>query len=480
MRILLLNPPFHPRYSRCQRSPARTRSGNLYYPIWLGYAAGVLDSCGHQVFLIDAPARGFSVNVVLDAASRIQPHLVVVETSTGSIENDLEVSRAVRLTVGFESVIVLVGPHVSACARATLTSAPWIDGVARREYDFTLRDLAAAISGGSSIDQVPGLTCRIKGEILDLPDRPFIQPSELDAIPFVSSVWSRHVVISDYRYSITPHPEVTILTGRGCPYRCSFCLWPQVLTGHQYRRRSIENVVAEFLWIQENLPGKHVFLEDDTLTVDRPRCRKLAAALIDAGSKVTFTANSRADVDYETLRVLKASGLRMLCTGFESGADNILKAVEKRLEVSRGQQFMQDARRAGVLVHGCFMVGNPGETLQSLRDTLDMACSLNPDSAQFFPLMAYPGTRAYNKAVETGDLPSGDYSRWLTPEGYHNSLVRCTGVGDVDISRWCDHARRVFYLRPAYLIRKADQCVRHPSELKRNVRSAYSLVRASH
>jgi radical SAM superfamily enzyme YgiQ (UPF0313 family) len=241
----------------------------------------------------------------------------------------------------------------------------------------------------------------------------------------------------------------------------------------------VENVVAEFMWIQEHLPGKHVFLEDDTLTVDKPRCRALSNALIKAGCNVGFTANSRADVDYDTLRLLKAAGLRMLCTGFESASDDILESVGKRLRVEQALRFTIDARRAGVLVHGCFMVGNPGETKETLHGTLALACSLNPDSAQFYPVMVYPGTRAYDLAVEGGNLASADYSHWLTADGYHNGLVNRPGLTAADLSRWCDFARREFYLRPSYLLYKANQSVRHPSELRRNVRSAYSLMKTA-
>jgi len=247
--------------------------------------------------------------------------------------------------------------------------------------------------------------------------------------------------------------------------------------GHQYRRRSIDNVVEEFRWIEKHLPGVHVFIEDDTLTVNRKRCHALAEGLLQAGSRVGFTANSRADVDLETLRILRKAGLRMLCTGFESADNQILAAMDKRLQVDHARQFAADAKQAGVLVHGCFIVGNPGETAGSLRRTLRFACELDPDSAQFFPLMVYPGTRAFDRAVKDGALVSNDWSQWLTDDGLHNTTIDRPGLPAPALLDWCSHARRRFYLRPRYLRRKLVQSLRDHDEMVRNLQSAHALTR---
>ncbi len=473
MRVLVLNPPFHPRFSRSQRSPARTKSGNLYYPIWLGYATAMLEQEGHEVTLLDGPAEALALEHICRLAISLQPGLIITDTSTPSILSDLAVCRELRQAVP-QAYQVLVGTHASALPEETLRGAPWIDAVARREYDVTLCDLATRLPG--EVTEVAGLTHRVGDTIVAADDRQEMTGAELDAIPFVSSVWKRHVSISAYRYSITPHPQVTMVTGRGCPYKCDFCVWPQVLTGHQYRRRSVDNVVEEFLWIGRHLPGVHVFLEDDTLTVDRKRCHRLAEALLQAGNTVKFTANSRADVDLETLQILKASGLRMVCTGFESADDGILETVQKRLKVDQARKFAEDAKRAGVLVHACFMVGNPGETKATLRKTLKLAQQLNPDSAQFFPLMVYPGTRAYDRAVSDGTLVSRDWSHWLTAEGLHNTTVERPGLASSELVRWCDGARRRFYLRPRYLAKKLWQGAIDPAEMKRNLKAATELA----
>lgn len=411
MDVLVLNPPFHPRYSRSQRSPAVIKSGVLYYPIWLAYATGVLEQDGaesehsYSVTMIDAPAAGYSLLDVLSLVDARPPRLVVIDTSTPSIHNDVEVAAEIKAHVP-NVFVLLVGPHVSALPEESLVLCPEADAVARGEFEYTVRDLARMIRSGGELSEIDGLSFRDRsGRVVHNPDRPLIQ--DLDALPFVSEVYARHLHIKDYFYSIARYPQVTILTGRGCPHHCTYCVWPQTLTGHRYRRRSVENVAQEFAAIQRELPQvREVFVEDDTLTVDRKRCEELAEALIRQGNRLPFSANSRADVSYETLVQLKQAGLRLLCVGFESGDQGVLDAMRKGIQVEQFYQFREDARRAGVLVHGCFMAGGPGETRETLAKTLELAKALDPDTAQFFPLMVYPGTEAYDWARERGIWPA--------------------------------------------------------------------------
>ncbi|MBN1661649.1 MAG: cobalamin-dependent protein, partial [Anaerolineae bacterium] len=464
--VLVLNPPFHARYSRSQRSPAVIKSGVVYYPIWLAYATGVLEQDGFAVRLVDAPAAGLSLDAVIELARDLQPGLVVIDTSTPSIHNDAQVAAAIKHHVP-GAFILLVGPHVTALPEESLELDPAIDAVARGEYDYTVRDVARALEGGSDLERVAGITYRAPdGQIVHNASRPQIE--DLDALPFVSEVYKRHLRIEDYFYSITRYPEVTIITGRGCPYRCNYCLWPQTLTGHRYRHRSVANVADEFEFIARELPQvKEIFVEDDTLTVDQARCLELSEELVRRGNRLPFTANSRANVSYETLAALKRAGLRLVCVGFESGDQAVLNAMRKGIRVEQFHTFQESARRARVLVHGCFMAGGPGETHESLATTLDLAKKLNPDTAQFFPLMVYPGTDAYEWAMENDYLVAHDFREWLTPDGLHRPMVSHPALTAADLMAWCDHARRAFYLRPAYIVRKLWQVVAHPAEAGR-------------
>ena len=472
MKILALNPPFYPRYSRSQRSPAVIKSGVIYYPLWLAYAVGALEQDGFAVTLVDAPAAGNDLRQVLELAGDLQPRLVVVETSTPSIYNDLEVSEAVKDRVP-GAFVLLVGSHVTALPEDALRMGPSVDAVVRGEYDHTVRDVARFLDSGGSLAKIQGLSYRgLDGAIRHNPDRPPIQ--NLDALPFVSKVIKRHLRVEDYFYSIARYPEVTIVTGRGCPHRCAYCLWPQTVTGHQFRGRSVANVADEFEYIARELPQvKEIFIEDDTLTLDPDRSLALAQELISRGNRLPFSANARANVGYEVLERLKRAGLRLLCVGFESGDQAVLKGMRKGIRVEQFFRFRKDARRAGVRIHGCFMAGGPGETRDSLARTLELAKVLEPDTAQFFPLMVYPGTEAYEWASRQGYLTTGDFRQWLTPEGLHRSVVSQPGLTAEDLVAWCDQARRAFYLRPRYVAAKAWEVLAHPAEAGRILRAAH-------
>ena len=472
MNVLALNPPFHPRYSRSQRSPAVIKSGVMYYPIWLAYATGTLERDGFDVSLVDAPAAGQGLADVLNIVDDFQPRLVVIDTSTPSIHSDVGVAEAIKSRIP-DAFVLLVGPHVTAQPEASLRISSAVDAVARGEYDCIVRNVARVLDcGGGDLSDVLGLSYRgDDGTITHNPQQPALQ--DLDSLPFVSEVYKRHLCTEDYFYSIARHPVMTIITGRGCPCRCTYCLWPQTITGHQYRRRSVTHVVDEFEFIAREFPHvKEIFIEDDTLTVDQERCISLAQELIQRGNRLPFSANSRANVSLETLSWLKRAGLRLLCVGFESGDQAVLTAMRKGVKLERFYQFREDARRAGVLIHGCFMAGGPGETQASLASTLELAKALNPDTAQFFPLMVYPGTEAYEWARQKGYLATEDYREWLTRDGLHRTVLNRPDLTAEDLLVWCDRARRSFYLRPRYIANKMWQILDCPQEARRILRAA--------
>jgi len=475
MKILTLNPPFLPKFSREQRSPAVTKSGCLYYPMWLAYATGVLEQEGHDLRLVDAPAQGKSIDEIIGVVKDFHPQMVVLDTSTPSIYNDVKVASGIKEVLP-STTIVLVGPHVSALPEETMELDHAVDVIARGEYDYTVRDLAWAVEKGEDFQAVLGITFRQNGNIFHTQDRPLID--ELDEIPFVSKVYHRHLNVRDYFYSICQYPEVAIISGRGCPHRCTYCVYPQTFQGRRYRARSAENVVEEFQYITEAFPFvKEVFIEDDTFTADRKRCRRICEGLVKLKRPISWTANARADVDFETLRIMKAAGCRLLCVGVESGNQQVLNNIKKGTTLPRIRRFFKDAKRAGVLIHGCFLVGNRGENKETLEETLAFAKELNPDTAQFFPLMVYPGTEAYRWAKEHGQILTEDFSQWVTQEGLHNCVVRMSELTNEDLVSFCDRARREFYLRPGYFGFKLGQILRHPSEFVRTAKSFRTFVK---
>lgn len=475
LRITFLNPPFLKKFSRPQRSPAVTKSGTLYYPMWLSYAAALAEKQGHEIDVIDAPADGYDEDTVLKKLREFSPDLIVSDTSTPSIYNDIQVCEKIREIMP-QVFILLVGTHISALPEESLALSKSVDAVAFGEYDQTVVEVAEAVSQQRDMQSVKGIYYWDSGTAVRNQQRPLLE--DLDQIPFVSTVYKRFLRMENYFNPNALYPMVTIVSSRGCPFRCIFCVYPQTMMGHKMRLRSVKAVVDEIEFIAGAFRGvKAVFFEDDTFTANKQRCIEISSEIVRRGIDISWTANARATLDYETMSAMKKAGCRCLCVGFESGNQGILDIMKKKITIEGMENFMQDARKAGILVHGCFMVGLPGETRDTMMQTLDLAKRLCPDTVQFYPVMIYPGTEAYNWYQERGLIATRDFSQWITPGGLHNTVIRTDELSSEELVRFCDFARRKFYLRPRYFFYKIRQMVTHPEEVRRNLKAARTFVR---
>jgi len=470
MNTLLLNPPFYKNFSRGQRSPAVIKSGTLYYPFWLSFAAGVMENGGHQVCLLDAVAHNLDCKKILTVVRKFSPHLVVLETSTASINNDLDVADLIREV--FPHVFIsLVGTHPSVLSNEILQQFPQVNAIARKEYDYTLLDLANKLEADESLSRVAGLSFRNSdGEIIHNPDRPFIE--DLDALPFLSRIYKKHLPIKNYYFSLAGHPMIMLITGRGCPNGCFFCVFPQTLHGRRYRCRSAENVVEELVYIQRELPEiREIVFEDDTFTADRDRIHRICELILKKRLAFRWFANVRVNIDYETLRLMKRAGFRCCAVGFESGNQKLLNAMHKGISLEQSRRFAKNIHRLGIILHGCFMVGFPGETKKTMEQTFLLAEELKCDSAQFYPIFLYPGTEAFRWAKDKGYLYTQDYNQWLTSSGGHNCVFDLPDLSSKHMMDFCEDAYRRYHLNKKYLSRKLIQMVTNPREGRRTFRA---------
>ncbi|MCF7957808.1 MAG: B12-binding domain-containing radical SAM protein [Phycisphaerae bacterium] len=483
MKIVYLNGPYRKlSYSRSSRSPAVTKSGTLYYPLWLAYAAGLARSeTDHDIELIDAVVRKWDSAELVAAMAADPPDLVVCETSTPSIYDDIETAGVIKQA--FENCrVILVGTHATALPEEVLQSDQRIDGVARGEFDETIIALAHVMDRGGSWSTVEGLSYRQGDRVIHNPDRPLID--DLDRFPFISEVYRDGLNVRDYFFSAAQYPMVMIITSRGCPHRCKWCLYPQVMHRGKYRLRSSESVAAEFAFIAREMPEvREVGIEDDLFTGNKKRLHEICELLIKQKNRLNFWCDTRVDLDYETMRLMKAAGCRLLIAGFESGDQEVLDRINKGTQKDQSYEFMRNARKARLLVHGCFVLGNPGETHATMRKTLDFAKQLQPDTAQFFPMIVYPGTAMHQWARDEHLINSTDFNDWLTPDGLHNSVVDQPGLSGQEVVQFCNTARREFYLRRSYIVKKMGQSIVNIHEARRNVKAfcrvARHLVRSS-
>ncbi|MEL6182593.1 MAG: radical SAM protein, partial [Myxococcota bacterium] len=475
MRVFFVNPPLRDwRFSRSQRSPGVIKSGTMYYPYWLAHAAALAESKGHEIVLMDCPADNLGRPQLLAALKEFQAEMVVFDTSTPSFNHDLETVTV--LSKEHPCHYVASGTHATAEWQVALKQCPELDFVAIGEFDLTIVELAKALEEGKDPARVPGVGLMRDGEPVRGPARLPIE--DMDTLPWIAPIYKRFLTPHNYLFTNAHQPMLMLIGGRGCKSRCFFCVYPQVMHGHTYRTRSPEHLVGEMKWIEDNMPEvKEIVFEDDTFTSDRAWAQRTAALIKEKGVTIPWFANIRTNVDYETLKALRQAGLRECATGFESADKTVLANMRKGQVPSQQHAFMENARALGILVHGCFMVGFPGETQETMEKTFQLAVELEPDSAQFYPVMPYPGTGAYQWAKDNGYLATENFDEWLTDEGGHRCVLNLPGLQPEDMEQFCEQAFRRFYLRPEYIMRKLIQAIRDPREGLRSVNGFINFLK---
>ena len=462
LRTLFLHPPSWEGFDggAGSRYQARREVRSFWYPTWLAQPAALVPGSR----LVDAPPDGLGLADVLPLARLYD--LAVLHTSTPSFPHDVRVAEALRrenprLRIGF------VGAHVAVHPEESLGGSEAIDFVARGEFDFTVREVAE----GRPLAEVLGLSYREDGRIHSTPARPVLE--DMDALPWVVDVYKRDLTVEHYAIGYLQHPYVSLYTGRGCRSRCTFCLWPQTVGGGRYRTRSVAHVVGEIVQARRHFPQvREVFFDDDTFTDDLPRAEAIARELGRLG--VTWSCNAKANVPYETLRVLKDNGLRLLLVGYESGNQRILNNIKKGLRLDIARRFTRDAKALGITIHGTFILGLPGESRETIEETVRYACELDPDTLQVSIAAPYPGTAMHREALENGWL--GERAL-VDGRGLQQSALSYPNLAHTEIFDSVETFYRRFYFRPRKIFALAGEMLRDRRVLTRRLREGAEFVR---
>jgi hopanoid biosynthesis associated radical SAM protein HpnJ len=461
-RTLLLNPPSFRDFDggAGSRYQATREVTSFWYPTWLCYPGGLIP--GSRV--VDAPPEELSVAQVAALAPDFE--LAVLFTTSASFRHDLDTvahlkDKNPRLQVG------LVGPQVSVLPRESLEAGPQVDFVARREFDYTILEAAQ----GRPLKDILGLSYRQNGRILHNPDRPYLE--DLDALPFVTDIYHRDLQMERYQIPYLRYPYVSFYTGRGCPARCVFCLWPQTFTGRRYRVRSVANVAAEVRRSLELFPqAAEIFFDDDTFTADGQRAQELSREL--GKLKFRWSTTARVTTSYATLKAMKEGGLRLVVVGFETGDPQVLQNIRKGATLDAARRFIRWCRELGVQVHGAFMVGLPGETRASIEASMRFACELDPDTIQVSLATPYPGTEFYEFCREKGYLQDDSLVNGAT--GWQQCVVDYPGLAAREIFQAVPRFYRRFYFRPRYMARALKVMVRDREERRRLLREGRQFL----
>ena len=388
MKTLFLQPPSFDGFDggAGSRYQAKREIKSFWYPTWLAQPAALIPGSK----LIDAPPARLTMEPVLKEAK--ERDLVIIHTSTPSFANDVKVAEALK-TAKPSLKIGMVGAKVAVQPRESLARSTAIDFVARNEFDFTIKEVAE----DRPWSEIDGITYRdANGEIQHNKERATLE--DMDSLPFVTEVYKRDLRMEDYFIGYLMHPYVSFYTGRGCKSHCTFCLWPQTVGGHRYRVRSPQNVAQEIAQGMKLFPqAREWFFDDDTFTDDLPRAEAIARELGKLG--VVWSCNAKANVPRETLKIMRDNGLRLLLVGYESGNQQILFNIKKGMRIEVAEKFTKDCHELGIKIHGTFIMGLPGETKETIEQTIKWATKINPHTIQVSLAAPYPGTFLYNQAV---------------------------------------------------------------------------------
>ncbi|MEP7006370.1 MAG: hopanoid biosynthesis associated radical SAM protein HpnJ [Sphingomonas bacterium] len=464
MRTLFLQAPSFDGYDggAGARYQMKREVKSFWYPTWLAQPAAMVEGSK----LIDAPAHDQSWDDIKHEFD--ERDLVILHTSTPSFGQDIRTAALIkernpRIIIGFVGAKVAVEPDKS------LAATPHVDFVAREEYDFTILEIAR----GAPLATVDGITWRAPdGAFVRNKDRAIIE--DMDVLPMVSPVYKRDLTINKYFGGYLLHPYVSFYTGRGCKSRCTFCLWPQTISGHNYRFRSVPKVIEEVQYILENIPEtKEIFFDDDTLTDNHARVEELAIALgkLGFGKKgfpVSWSCNAKANVPRKTLEVLKANGLRLLLVGYESGNQQILHNIKKGLRVDVAKQFTKDCHELGVVIHGTFILGLPGETEETIEETINYAKEIDPHTIQVSLAAPYPGTFLYKQATENGWFDNSN--DLLTDGGNQIAQLSYPHLPASVIFDKVEEFYKRFYFRPSKIWSIVSEMLRDWNMMKRRLR----------
>ncbi len=458
MRTLFLQAPSFQGFDggAGSRYQAKREIASFWYPTWLAQPAALVEGSK----LVDAPPHKIGLDSVVKQARDYD--LVVLHTSTPSFESDVRTIEAMKAANrGLKAG--MIGAKVAVEADKSLEASPLIDFVARSEFDFTIKDVAE----GRDLSTIKGLSWRNnEGAIVHNAERPVVE--NMDLLPFVTPVYKRDLKIENYFIGYLKHPYISFYTGRGCKSRCTFCLWPQTVGGHRYRTRSVGHVIEEIRWAKLAFPQvKEFFFDDDTFTDDAPRAEAIAGELGKLG--VVWSCNAKPNVKRSTLKIMRDNGLRLLLVGYESGNQQILHNIKKGVLVDVAKRFTKDCHELGIVIHGTFIVGLPGETSDTIRETIDFAKELNPHTIQVSLAAPYPGTFLHKQALENGWLDDAN-AELVDADGVQIAPLHYPHLSHSEIFHSVEDFYRRFYFRAPKIASIVGEMVRSPEVMKRRLR----------
>ena len=455
-RTLLINPPLingvaFTRQGRCQER--EDVLGTTKPPYTLALLAALLRTNGCEVRLVDATAAKLSIDAVITRldADGFEPTLIVFPTTTPTI--DADVAAMAQVKARYNAPMFCFGPHASTAPAESMARVPDVDGMFVGEPEDAVVQLAQ-LDAIDRVAEVPSVTFRSKGAVVAHRAHGTFA-GFLQAPP---PAWDL-LTLSDYSLPMVNQPYVLVETSRGCPYSCDFCVAP-IHQGHKFRERSAKVLVDEIERCHRELGVGFFYLWGDTVTLNVKSFTAFCDELIARNLPIRWFGNARADnlTDPAFVHRLRKAGCWMLALGIETESDEVRKDMAKRLERQKIQAAFTNMRDAGIKSFAFFIFGYPGESAKTLDATTRYAIELDPDFANFYPAVPYPGTDLYDKCIRDGWLKPED-ADWSRME-YSYYLLRGNGLDERIVMDAINRAKRRFFLRPSYISRHLGDVAR--------------------
>lgn len=384
LKVALVNPPI----------PEGVYHHQPYLPLGLAYLAASLESSGFDVSVIDCPAMGIDFKSLEKILSNLMPSIIGITSMTPTINSALSCARYAKNACE-DALVILGGPHASFMDEEILAREPSIDVIVRGEGEVTIVELAKCLSENKKFHDVAGITFRHNNKIVRNQDRGYIQ--NLDELPFPAY---NHFELK--RYELFGRRLLPIMSSRGCPFQCSFCVTSRIF-GRAFRARSPKNVVEELMRLECNYGADAFTFYDDTLTLNRDRILKICREMQSRKLNLPWDCQTRVDaVSREVLLEMKRAGCHQIFFGVESGSQKILDIIGKGTTVEQNERAIKMAKEVGLFVSISVIIGYPGETVDTINQTMEFIRKTKPDDVYICVATPYPGTQLYEQIKSLG------------------------------------------------------------------------------
>jgi len=439
-------------------------------PLGLASLAAVLEKDGYQIEILDANALQLSEH---DVVKRVDSaDIIGITAMTPIINSAIQIAKGIKQN-NPDSTIILGGPHATILPEEILNDVPEIDIIVKGEGEETIVELYNALKRGESIENVHGIAYRDHDIIKSTPSRPPLM--DLDSLPFLAY----HLLPLD-KYKLHPprgreYPFMAMLTSRGCPYNCIFC--SKSVFGRRFRCQSPERIVDEIVYLKERFGIKEIAFYDDVFTLNQKRTMQLAKELKKRNLDISWTCEARVNlVTEELLKEMKKAGCYMVAYGIESGNQTILNNLRKGITIEQIKSAIKATQKAGIQSVGYFMLGSPGETPETIRQTINFAKNLPLDFAQFSITTPYPGTDLYNIYLNSGNKNiKWDDFIYVSFKSSSAPVFETKLLSKEDLQEWSAKAYKEFYLRLSYIWKRFIG-MRSIGDLKTNIKGFSTLL----